>query len=85
VLRARCQLHSLLAAVQCAVAAANHNCCNTAFHYTTQHTSEPRKRIRRANTSAFAHESPRRAFRMLPAAMLCFLLCSTLTMFLSIL
>ena len=54
---------SLLATVQCAVAAADHNCCNTAFHYTTQHISEPRKRIRRANTSASTHESPRGAFR----------------------
>ena len=62
-LRARCQLHSLLATVQCAVAAADHNCCNTAFHYTTQHTSELRRRIRRADTIASAHDSPRGAFR----------------------
>ena len=62
-LRARCQLHSLLATVQCAVAAADHNCCNTAFHYTTQHTSELRRRIRRADIIASAHDSPRGAFR----------------------
>ena len=54
---------SLLATVQCAVAAADHNCCNTAFHYTTQHTSELRRRIRRADTIASAHDSPRGAFR----------------------
>ena len=63
VLRERCQLHSLLAAVQCAAAAASHHCCSIAFHCTTQHTSQPRKRIRRANTSASARESPRGAFQ----------------------
>ena len=59
----RRQPRSLLDAVQSAVAAANHHCCNNAFHYTTQHTSVPRKRMRRANTSASARESPRGAFR----------------------
>jgi hypothetical protein len=41
-LRARRQLHSLLAAVQCAAAAANHLCSSMAFHHIMQHPSKLR-------------------------------------------
>ena len=71
--RARCQPHSLLATVQCVAAAANHHFCSIALHCTTQHTSELRKHIRRANTSASARESSRGALRCswLQCAALC--------------